>query len=231
MWAIGIFLAAFGPLFLLIPIWLISRFPLRWTLAPWLERRWGRRAGWIRHGLALVIVASVVFLTWLPGRIEYTRLCKIYQEPVIHRIHRADGFFREKMFAYEAERYLREWGFSWVEAPDPYRYNQRPRYLRYRKGPGTSTVVTEVPAPSADLSVSVTFEKLPHGLSLSLKRITVRATGEEIARAGSVSYDGGPLSIILGVYGTCHCPNPITAKGSKYFEDYYYLERKVMRGM
>lgn len=230
LWTLGLFMAVFGPLFFLVPIYLLSRYPLRWALAGWLQRRYGRSAGWIRRGLALVIVVAAVLLSWLPGRLELSRQCELHQRPVIKRLQHADGFYRETMFAYEAEQYLREWGFSWVEAPDPYRYQQSPRYLRYSKGADGKTELTEIPAPSAELSVSSTHQELPGDLSLSLKRISVRASGEELAHAGSAIYHGGPLSLLLGVYGVAHCPDPRSAEGGKFFDDYYYLERKVMRG-
>ena len=117
MWGLGLFMAVFGPLLLLPVVWLVHRHPLG-ALDRWWEGRRGRRLGWRRQALAFGLVGGGVLASWLPGYLRYADLCAAHATPRIAEYVRVDGFFHGKMFAYEAERYLREWGFSWVEAPE-----------------------------------------------------------------------------------------------------------------
>jgi hypothetical protein len=138
----------------------------------------------------------------------------------------APGFYAAELYPYRAERFLREWGFAYIEAPDMYK---KGRTLRYEVGGDGKTVVTEISAPTSRYAVSDTFRELGNTLTLNEKRVFELATGRELAHAGSVTYHGGYLRLVLGVYGMSNCPNPGTAKESQQFADYYYLERKVLR--
>ena len=82
--AAGLLLAVFGPLLFIVPV----------AACYVLFRRFGlaRRCGITRRGTqqaahllaALVVVAAVVAATWLPGRLEFARLCSALAEPRIH---------------------------------------------------------------------------------------------------------------------------------------------------
>lgn len=225
-WGIGILLAMFGPLLFLPAIWAIARWPLRWLIGAWADRRFGAVAGVARWLLATALVAAAVLVSYWPGRMEYERLCAERAEPVIREVVDVPGFYATELYPYSAERFLREWGFSYVEAPDMYK---KGRTLRYAVGADGKTVVTEIPAPTSRYAVSDTFRELGNTLMLNEKRVFELATGRELARAGSVAYHGGHLWLMLGGYGMSNCPNPGTEKETRQFSDYYYLERKVLR--
>jgi hypothetical protein len=235
MWGIGLFMAVVGPLFLLPVVWVVHRWPLG-ALDRWRELRTGRRLGWKRQAMAFGLVGAGVLATWMPGYLRYAALCDTHATPVVVERVTVDGFFVTQMFAYEAERYLSEWGFRWVEAPDPYRPG---RILRYAKDPTGATGTTEIPSPTAGYAYLPGFSEEGGGLSLSTKRI-VRlpdaeawrdpvGRGVELARAGSVTYHGGPLRLLLGAWGMTNCPTPRTESGSGQFMQFYELERRVLR--
>ncbi len=138
-WAVGLLFAVFGPLLLLPVIWILYRWPLRALLGSWTERRCGSYARPARFGIATALVGAVVFATYLPGRLEFAALCDQYANPVIVETVEVPGFYRSAMFPYEAEQFLREWGFSYIEAPDMYKHG---RTLRYAVGAGGKTVAT-----------------------------------------------------------------------------------------
>ncbi len=225
-WGIGILLAMFGPLLFLPAIWAIARWPLRWLIGAWTDRRFGAVAGVARWLLATALVAAAVLVSYLPGRMKYERLCAEHAEPVILEVVDVPGFYATDLYPYSAERFLREWGFSYVEAPDMYK---KGRTLRYAVGADGKTVVTEIPAPASRYAVSDTFRQLGNTLGLNEKRVFEMASGRELAHAGSVIYHGGYLGPVLGVYGMSACPRSGTEKELRQFDDYYYLERKVLR--
>ena len=233
MWFGGLFLAFFGPLLLLPIIWVIHRWPLA-LLDRWCLQVTGHALGWVRPALAAAMVGGVVWVTWWPGYQRYQALCDQYATPnIVERTH-LDGFFVSKMFDYEAGRYLMEWGFQWIEAPDPYRAGRLLRYRRTDKG----IEPEEVSTITAKAAFIPEFRELPDGIHLSLKRIVRLPDPEawrsvekqpEMARAGSVVYHGGPLKIVLGAWGLSTCPSAPSADAIKAFQDYYYLEQRVLR--
>lgn len=224
--ALGLLLATAGPLLLLPLVWAIYRIGLKRWFGTWAGRRFGRQSATILAALAAVLVAAVVVASWLPGRIEYGSLCEIHARPVIAERVDAAGFYATALYAYEAEQYLREWKFEYVEAPDMYR---KERWLRYSIAADGKTAVSEIPAPQSRYAVSRTTREPGNTITVSEKRVFERGGGRELARAGSVIYHGGPLKYVLGVYGMRNCPDPRDAEGSRRFDDYYYLERKVLR--
>jgi hypothetical protein len=224
---IGILIAMFGPLLLLPVIWAIARWPLRRLIGHWTDRRFGRQASLARLGVSAVLVGAVVLATYLPGRIEFAHLCEAHAEPIISERVDVPGFYATELYPYRAERFLREWGFDYVEAPDMYK---KGRTLRYTVGADGKTVVLDVPVPTSRYAVSDTTRVLGNTLTLTEKRVFELSTGRELARAGNVTYHGGPLSwAVLGIFGISDCPNPRYEKGGRQFDDFYYLERKVLR--
>ncbi len=224
--AFGLLLATFGPLLLAPVIWAVYRWPLRRLLGTWAQRRFGAGAPAVLFAASALLTGAMVTASWLPGRIEYARLCEAHTRPVIAERIDVTGFYATALYAYEAEQYLREWKFDYVEAPDMYK---KERWLRYSIGADGKTVVGEISAPQSRHAVSRTTQVLGNTITLSEKRVFERAGGRELARAGSVIYHGGPLQLGLGVYGMRNCPDPRGAEGARWFDDYYYLERKVLR--
>jgi hypothetical protein len=222
---LGIIIAVFGPLLLIPAVFIIARWPLRRWAGKWANQRFGSDSGVMLMVMAAVVVAVIVLASYLPGRMEYEHLCEVHA-PVITEVTDAPGFYVTELYAYQAENFLREWGFSYVEAPDMYKEG---RILRYEVGNDGKTIVTEIAAPTSRYTVSDTTRKLGNTLVLHEKRIFETATGREMAHAGGVTYHGGYLHLVLGVYGMSSCPSPGTAKESQQFGDNYYLVRKVLR--
>ena len=54
-------------------------------------------------------------------------------------------------------------------------------------------------------------------------------TKRELARAASINYRGGPLSLFLGTYGISSCPDIVSEEGSRQFRTFYNLESIILR--
>lgn len=225
--AAGLLLSILGPLLLLVPV----------AVLYWLFRRTGlaQRIGVTQRGsvqathglLALFLVAVVVVATWLPGRIEFSRLCEELAEPRIHARVKADGFYLDDSTANSfGTRYLHDEGFAWFEAKDIY---HRGQFVRYRRD-GGQVVTDPVPALTALYVVRSGVDVRANGIHVARSEIAERVSGKILAEAHSVVYHGGPLGLLLGVYGLASCPNPITAEGSRQFNTYYHLVRVVLGG-
>ncbi len=223
----GLLLSIFGPLFFLLPVGLLYFAFRRVGLAarigiaaPGAQR--------VMHALsAAALVGFVVLLTWLPGRLEFGRLCAALAEPRIHaRIH-VDGFYLDDLTANSfGMRYLHDEGFLWVEARDIYR---RGAYVRYRKD-GQQIETDQIPALAATHRVRSGVEQRPRGINVARTEITERASGKLLAEAHSLTYHGGPLGLFLGTLGFRHCPDPVSAEGNRQFKGYYHLVREVLGG-
>lgn len=223
--AAGILLSIFGPFAFLVPV----------AALYWLFRRSGlaQRLGITRRGsvqathllFALVSVAVVVAATWLPGRIEFARLCNELAEPRIHVRVKVEGFYLDDTIANSfGQRYLHDEGFAWMEAKDIYR---RDGFVRYRRD-GGKVASDQLPALTALYVVRSGVDVRANGIHVARTEIAERASGKILAEAHSVVYHGGPLGLFLGVYGLANCPNPITAEGSRQFNSYYHLVREVL---
>ncbi len=225
--AAGLLLAIFGPLLLLAPAaalyWLLRHVALAQRFG--ITSRGPVRAA---HGLlALGLVAVVVTATWLPGRLEFSRLCAELAEPRIHARVKVEGFYLDDLTANSfGTRYLHDEGFSWFEARDIYRSDG---HVRYRKD-GGKIVTDPIPALTAAHVVRSGVEVRAQTIHVARTEIAERASGKILAEAHSVIYHGGPLGLFLGAYGLANCPSPITAEGSRQFNTYYHLVREVLGG-
>lgn len=221
---LGFALAIGGPLMAVALAWSLSR----WVIGPHMGRT---RPGYPQYQPLLVscaLVAVVLLLSWIPGKMEYGRLCASESVPSVARTVRADGFFRDRMFSFEAEAYLRSAGFSWIESVDPYHPG---RFVRYTLGnPGEVVEVATIPSPGAEYSVSLDVERLPWGAHATRKRVFSRVSGEEIARAAEIVYSGGPLSLFFGSWATESCPSVRDPVGREAFGLFYELEARVLGG-
>ena len=214
---IGVLLAIIGPL-LLIPItWLLHRFILK----PLVKQTQ------LSIALSLAIVAGAVLISYIPGKLEFDRLCAKHESPMIAERIKVDGFYRMRMHAYEASPFLKDAVFEYVEAADMY---EEGKYFRYSlEGDGTINK-DAIPAVISTHEVIDTFSQLSYGIMLSEKRVFERAGKRELARAGQVLYQGGPLSLLFGASAMSSCPDVMTPEGATNFEIYYDLEHYVLGG-
>lgn len=176
-------------------------------------------------GASVLLVLGVLLASYLPGRLEFERLCTDFAEPRIFWKVRVEGFFLDDLTANSfGQRYLGEEGFAWFETHDIYK---RGRFVRFRKaGDKVHTEpVTELQSLHVVKSATEVRDRTIH---VSRTAISERESGRLLAEAHSVIYHGGPLGIVLGVYGMSHCPNPITPEGSRQFNLYYHLVREVL---
>ncbi|MBL8502568.1 MAG: hypothetical protein JNL78_03945 [Rhodocyclaceae bacterium] len=220
----GLLLAVLGPLLLLLPCGLLYFLFRRAGLG-------GRlglspvNARLLHLAAAAGLVFGVVLASYLPGRLEYERLCQALAEPRIHDRARVEGFFLDDLTASSfGQRYLGEEGFAWFETHDIYKRGQ---FVRYGRA-GDKVVNEPVSVLQARHTVKSGVEVRPDGIHVARTAITEREGGRLLAEAHSVTYHGGPLGMVLGVHGMSHCPNPITPEGSRQFDLYYHLVREVL---
>jgi hypothetical protein len=225
--AAGLLLSIFGPLAFLVPVALLY-YVLR-------RARFAQRLGIARPGAqqaahllcALGLVAVAILLSWMPGRLEFAKLCDELAEPRIHARVKVDGFYLDDLTANSfGMRYLHDEGFAWMEARDIYR---RDGYVRYRKD-GKGIATDPVPTLTATHKVRSGVDVRANGIHVARTEISDRTSGKVLAEAHSVIYHGGPLGILLGVYGLATCPDPVTADGNRQFRAYYHLAREVLGG-
>jgi hypothetical protein len=107
---------------------------------------------------------------------------------------------------------------------DIYRNQGHVRYLRV----GADVVREPAPSLRARHTVKSNVDVRDRGIHVARTEITERASGRLLAEAHSVTYHGGPLGFLLGVYGLSQCPDPRHAQGSRQFDTYYHLARKVL---
>jgi hypothetical protein len=107
-------------------------------------------------------------------------------------------------------RYLRDEGFAWFETRDIYK---RDGYARYRKERG-EIVREPVSELKARYTVQSRFEERSPGVQINRVAVTERASGKLLAEAHSVTYHGGPLSLLLVLYGMSSCPEPRTQQAA-----------------
>ncbi len=221
----GLILTVLGPLLLLLPFALLYFLFKRAAIAP----RLGLEASQDRLAhlaAAAALVLGAVLASYLPGRLEFERLCAQLAEPRIVEKARAEGFFLDDLTANSfGQRYLREEGFTWFETHDIYRPGQ---FVRFRKA-GSEVVIEPIAELQSRQAVQTVTEVRERTIHVSRTAITERGSGRLLAEAHSVIYHGGPLRIALGVYGLSSCPNPITPEGNRQFNLYYHLAREVLR--
>lgn len=225
---LGVLLAILGPLLLLPVAWLLQRLlrPLVRRLAPAdLTMGTTRALGWLA---SIGLLAATLVVTWYPGHAEFERLCVRYGIPQIAERVTVEGFYRERLFPYETHR-LFEDGFSYLETVDP-QYPNATRRLRYRPGPDGVAVPEPVDEFVSRYAVEQTLVHEAHGILRSEKRIRSRDDERLLARAGEVTYQGGPLALFLGAYAVESCPDIRMPQGSRAFATFHDLEAIVLGG-
>lgn len=229
VFSIGILLAIIGPLFLLPIIWLIYRFCARALVQRYLGKTISYKAvKLIGFGASSLLVSIVLLVSWLPGKLAFERLCSNQSVPQIKGQAKVKGYFRTQLFPYQAKQILADGLFEFVEAPHPYR---RGILVRYTSGSKGEFQESEIRSLNSRYMVRESHTELDHRISLTQKIIQELSSKRELARAASLSYQGGPLSLFLGSYAMEHCPDILTQQGSDDFKTFYRLEARVLGGV
>ena len=84
-----------------------------------------------------------------------------------------------------------------------------------------------IDAPTARYEVREIFEQRPPKLNISRTLVIDRQTGKEMARAASVTFNGGRMSWLLGVWGMADCPS--ASSDSAGFRAWYHLAKNTLR--
>ena len=212
MMLIGILWTALAPVSLILAAALLA----------WLLRKKGAR--WAVP-LAVAAVATPVAIFWLLDRSEFVQVCEREAKPVIYRHATADGIFLNSGTSNSfGMRYLHDEGFRWVEAPSIYR---RDAWVRYERSANGSITTTDIPALSARYEVWEVFTQPYRHTGLSRTLVVDRATGEVLAKAGSATFDGGRVNVVLGAWGTRSCPSAMDSAAA--FSDFYHLAKNTLR--
>jgi hypothetical protein len=224
----GVLLALLGPLLLIPVVWLVYR----WVARPLVVMAFGQRVAsdirrWIGLGGSILLVAGVLVLSYLPGRLEFERLCAQHARPQVSRRINVESFYRTRLYPYEAQRFLEGKIFTFVEAPHLYKKGV---YVRYSWSGAERKVVEEEVAELKSLyGVRETFSQLRYGIHMIAKVVYKLSSGQEVGKAAEVVYQGGPLWVFLGSYGMSSCPDIRSADGSQHFQTFYDLEFIVLR--
>lgn len=219
-------LAILGPLLLLPVWWLVYRFG---TL-PLLRSIWSKKPpGQTKAAalsLALLFMLVILAVSYVPGRVEYGRLCARDGSPVVSERVDVEGLLYGPLFQYEARPLLDDGGFDFVEAPDQYRDGI---YVRYTLAEDGGLEREEVGSLRSRYGLRKELITHPRGTIRTQKVVYELGSERELARAANLVYEGGPLSIFLGVYGMSSCPDIRTAQGSEDFRVFYELETHVLK--
>lgn len=222
--SIGVLLAIGGPLLLIPVIWLVYRLAVRRIVVTLLATRVGRRgARWLALAVSVALVASALAVSYFPGKREFDRLCAAHATPTVSAAVQADGFFRTRLYPYEAARWLKS--FAYVEAPHMYEDGVHVRYTRV----GDDIRQDDVTTLLSHYGVREDLVERAHGIVMTEKTVYELATERELARAASIVYQGGPLALLLGVYGMSSCPDIRSDQGSRDFRTFYDLETIMLR--
>ena len=174
----GVLLVIIGPLLNLLVIWLLHRYLVSRIITVQVITS---------VTISMLLLAAAHLAAVLPGRLAFTDLCLDSGKPVVLRRDHVDGFFRTKMFQYEAMQYLREGGFSYVEAPDPYKPGI---LLRYSLDIHGEISKKEIPKRTSRYEVSDDFEQLSFDISVNRKAIKDIWSGDTVANASMISFHG-----------------------------------------
>jgi hypothetical protein len=222
---IGMLLAILGPLLFLPAIWLVYRFlalPL-WRLATDPERSSGfGRLGALTASALLVLGSVGASYVW--GKVNFDRLCALHGTPDIDRVVQVDGYFQTPLFPYQARQSLDDGTFRFIEGPS----ERGETFTRYTLDGQGGLDEVEIPEPSSEYGVRETFETARGGTTVMERVIYEIGSEVQLARAASLTYMGGPLSIFLGAYGMASCPDIRSPEGSEHFRQFYDLAAIVL---
>lgn len=167
-------------------------------------------------GLTLIPLLAL----WLPARNEFSQVCQAKGPPTVAKTALADGFYLDDATASSfGMRYLQDEGFSWIETQSL--YNPK-KFTRYEKN-GKEIISKEVDELSARYALINHFEEHKF-YKESQMTIQDRQTGEKLAWAHSLIFDGGPARWLLGGWGVASCPDD-----PNEFNKMYHLARLTLR--
>ncbi|MEE8348362.1 MAG: hypothetical protein V3R94_02255 [Acidobacteriota bacterium] len=226
-WGIGILLVMIGP-FLLIPVtWILYRYGARPVALAWLVPRISDNAARLTALMvSLLLVGVTLAVSFFPGQREYARLCAEYSVPMVSDRVMVEGFYRNRLYPYEASQFLDGDSFKFVEAPDMYKEGS---YIRYSRSENEEIHQEEIGAPASRYGVREDFSELSYGIVMTRKTVYDMESSRELANAASIVYMGGPLSLFLGVQALSSCPEIISSQGAEHFNTFYNLETVVLR--
>jgi hypothetical protein len=153
-------------------------------------------------------------------------LCAQHAKPLVSERVATTGFYRNRLYPYEARRYLGNDSFQFVESPHMYK---KEGYIRYSRTDSDRIHEQEVSELRSLYGVREDFTRLRYGILMTEKVVYEIESHRELARAAQIVYEGGPLSLFLGVYGMSSCPDVRSIKGSHYFQTFYDLETITLR--
>ena len=202
MMLIGILWAAFAPAILIFCACLLS---LMLKKMKWLDRFSlnEKKHRWPRFIVSLVLVMLVPLSVWLPEKKKFDQYCAAHGTPIIFKKEKTDGFFLDDSTANSfGMRYLHEEGFSWIEARSIYNPKE---YTRYEKN-GGAILEKEIEKITAEFEVKSVFSE-KEGISISEMIISRISTGEKLASAANINFDGGWAKWVFGAWGPQSCPS------------------------
>ncbi len=221
MTLIGIIWAVFAPLSLVLVVWGICQI----AKALRIPERFGIKetsARIFRLSTVSLLIIFTLLAAYIPQRLKFQRLCVERGTPTILRSEKADGFFLDDSTANSfGMRYLNEDGFAWLEARSIYHPK---KFTRYEMKQGKIEEF-EIEKTNAKYMVKSVFrEEGAFALNeLSVSRID---SGEKLAWAISMNFDGGIAKWILGAWGTASCPSAMTNPDA--FRKMYKLAKETL---
>ena len=223
---IGILLAVAGPLLLIPVIWIIYRLITKKTVYRYFNSKYSPPVNdLIAIAMTTLFILIVLVVSYLPGKFEFDKLCKQYSTPSIEKRVNANSFFRSRLYPYEAKQFLGDDGFIFVEAPHLYK---KERYIKYSLSEEGEIIEQEIDKPVSEYGVRDDLELLASGINMSQKTAYEMKNGKEFARASTILYSGGPLSLFMGIYAMSNCPDIRNEQGSVDFDTYYNFEKEVL---
>ena len=180
---------------------------------------------WSAFALAATLVLAPVYWVWRQDMTVFKAVCSDEGAPRIFEKAVTDGMLLTSGTSNSfGMRYLHDEGFQWMESDDIYNRGGFVRYARDDKG---AISTTKIDAPTARYEVREIFEQRPPELNISRTLVIDRQTGKEMARAASVTFNGGRMKWLLGAWGTTDCPS--AASDSAGFRAWYHLAKNTLR--
>jgi len=224
--AVGLLLAIFGPLLLIPIIWIVYRFITKKFIYRFYKDKFiSSTNDLIAIAASTVVILVLLVISYLPGKMEFNKLCSQYGTPSIQKRVHTNSFYRTRLYPYEAKQYLGEEGFKFVEAPHMYK---KGNYKKYSLSEDGTIQEEEISETISQYGIRDDLKFLPLGINLSQKTAYEMDSGKEFAQASTILYSGGPLSIFMGVYAMSNCPDIVSEKGSIDFNTYYNFEKEIL---
>ena len=174
--------------------------------------------------LSALAVGVPVWVGWYVDWSDFDRICKAEGAPVVYRHDKAEGIFLNSPTANSfGMRYLQE-GFGWVEAAS---VSQPGAWVRYERSADGAIATTPIATLSARYEVREDFTQPSRYTASTRTQVIDRRTGAVLARAGSATFDGGRMNLVLGMWGMRSCPSAMRAPEG--FDAFYHLARHALR--